>query len=111
MQYPQAETIHLVMDNLNIHHRKSLMDVFGVEIVSEIWDRFTVHFTPHPRKLAESGGNRNRHLLAAMPREQKNLGSEGATPREPWLELPHEPRPHQDQLEVRPPSRSSQIRL
>jgi DDE superfamily endonuclease len=46
MQYPEAETIHLVMDNLNIHHRKSLTDVFGVELGSEIWDRFTVHFTP-----------------------------------------------------------------
>jgi hypothetical protein len=46
MQYPDAETIHLVMDNLNIHRRKSLTDVFGVEIGSEIWDRFTVHYTP-----------------------------------------------------------------
>jgi len=46
MEYPDAETIHLVMDNLNIHRRKSLTDVFGVEISNEIWDRFTVHFTP-----------------------------------------------------------------
>ena len=70
MQYPDAETIHLVMDNLNIHCCKSLTDVFGVEVGSEIWDQFTLH--THPRKLAESGGNRNRHLLAAMPRYQKN---------------------------------------
>ena len=28
-QYPAAETIHLVMDNLNIHCRKSLTDFFG----------------------------------------------------------------------------------
>ncbi len=46
MQYSQAETIHLIMDNLNIHHRKSLTDVFGVEVGGEIWDRFTVHYTP-----------------------------------------------------------------
>jgi len=46
MQYPQAKTIHLVMDNLNIHCRKSLTDVFGAEVGNEIWDRFTVHFTP-----------------------------------------------------------------
>ena len=46
MQYPEAETIHLVMDNLNIHRRKSLTDVFGVGVGNEIWDRFTVHFTP-----------------------------------------------------------------
>ena len=46
MQYPEAKTIHLVMDNLNIHRRKSLTDVFGVEVGTEIWDRFTVHYTP-----------------------------------------------------------------
>ena len=45
-QYPQANTIHLVMDNLNIHHRKSLTDLLGKEIGSEVWDRFTVHYTP-----------------------------------------------------------------
>jgi hypothetical protein len=43
MQYPDADTIHLVMDNLNIHRRKSLTNIFGVEVGNEIWDRFTVH--------------------------------------------------------------------
>jgi hypothetical protein len=46
LQYPEAETIHLVMDNLNIHRRKSLTDLYGVEVGGEIWDRFTVHYTP-----------------------------------------------------------------
>jgi hypothetical protein len=46
MQYRQAGTIHLVMDNLNIHRRKSLTDAFGTEAGSEIWDRFTIHHTP-----------------------------------------------------------------
>ncbi len=46
MQYPEAETIHLVLDNLNIHHRKSLTDLYGKEIGGEIWDRFTIHYTP-----------------------------------------------------------------
>jgi hypothetical protein len=46
LQYPEADTIHLVMDNLNIHRRKSLTVAFGVETGSEIWDRFTVHHTP-----------------------------------------------------------------
>jgi hypothetical protein len=45
-QYPEAETIHLVMDNLNIHRRKSLTDLLGDEIGSQVWDRFTVHYTP-----------------------------------------------------------------
>ena len=46
LQYPEAETIHLVMDNLNIHRRKSLTDFYGVEVGDQIWDRFTVHYTP-----------------------------------------------------------------
>jgi hypothetical protein len=47
MAYPQAQTIHLVMDNLNIHRRKSLTDTFGEEMGAEIWGRFTVHHTPN----------------------------------------------------------------
>jgi transposase len=46
LQYPDATTIHLVLDNLNIHRRKSLTDVFGAEVGAEIWNRFTVHYTP-----------------------------------------------------------------
>jgi len=46
LEYPEAETIHLVMDNLNIHRRKPLTDFYGVEIGGEIWGRFTVHYTP-----------------------------------------------------------------
>jgi hypothetical protein len=46
IRYPDAETIHLVMDNLNIHRPKSLTDVYGTEVGGQIWDRFTVHYTP-----------------------------------------------------------------
>jgi hypothetical protein len=46
LQYPEAKTIHLVLDNLNIHRRKALTDLYGAEFGSEIWDRFTVHHTP-----------------------------------------------------------------
>src|SRR5436190_24003720 len=46
MAYPEAETIHLVLDNLNIHRRKALMDAFGAEMATEVWDRFTTHYTP-----------------------------------------------------------------
>jgi len=46
LEYPQAKSIHLVMDNLNIHCRKSLTDVYGAEVGGEIWERFTVHHTP-----------------------------------------------------------------
>jgi transposase len=46
MRYREAESIHLVMDNLNTHHRKSLVGLFGEEFGAMIWDRFTVHYTP-----------------------------------------------------------------
>jgi hypothetical protein len=34
------------LDNLNIHRRKSLTDLLGDQIGNEVWDRFTVHYTP-----------------------------------------------------------------
>ena len=46
MQYPAADTVHLVLDNLNIHCLKSLTDAFGPRMGCEVWDRFTIHFTP-----------------------------------------------------------------
>ena len=45
-QYPNAKTIHLVMDNLSSHTRKSLTDLYGEEFGGEVWGRFTVHYTP-----------------------------------------------------------------
>ena len=44
--YPVAETIHLVMDNLNIHGRNSLVKCFGKKKGGALWDRLTVHYTP-----------------------------------------------------------------
>ena len=44
--YPEAQTIHVVMDNLNIHTRKSLVNYFGEEEGGSLWDRLTVHYTP-----------------------------------------------------------------
>lgn len=46
LAYPAATTIHLVMDNLSTHAKKSLTDFYGHEVGTEIWDRFTVHYTP-----------------------------------------------------------------
>ena len=45
-QYPNARTIHRVMDNLSSHSRKSLTDLYDEEFGGEIWDRFTIHYTP-----------------------------------------------------------------
>ncbi len=44
--YPFARTIHLVMDNLNIHCRKSLADHLGEREANYLWNRLQVHHTP-----------------------------------------------------------------
>ena len=44
--YREAETIHLVMDNLSTHTQKSLTDRLGAEEGKALWERFTVHYTP-----------------------------------------------------------------
>jgi transposase len=44
--YPEADTIHLVMDNLSTHNRKALVGRYGEKIGGLLWDRFTVHYTP-----------------------------------------------------------------
>jgi transposase len=45
-RYPEADTIHLVMDNLNSHKRKALVDRYGEKIGGLLWERFSVHYTP-----------------------------------------------------------------
>jgi len=44
--YPDAKTIHLVMDNLNTHTLKSLIRFYGDKQAKNIWSRFTLHYTP-----------------------------------------------------------------
>ena len=45
-RYPDARTIHLVMDNLRGHSRTCLEETFGESRGRELWSRFTVHYTP-----------------------------------------------------------------
>jgi hypothetical protein len=44
--YPEADTIHLVLDNLSTHTRKAVVDWYGEQDGSWLWNRFTVHHTP-----------------------------------------------------------------
>jgi hypothetical protein len=44
--YPRARTIHLVLDNLNIHHEGSLTTALGGREGRRLWRRLTVHYTP-----------------------------------------------------------------
>jgi transposase len=44
--YPRAKTIHLILDNLNIHRESSVLAALGPELGRKLWARFTVHYTP-----------------------------------------------------------------
>lgn len=44
--YPEADTIHLVMDNLSSHTRKAVVERFGEKAGGWLWNCFTVHYTP-----------------------------------------------------------------
>lgn len=44
--YAEARVIHLVMDNLSTHTRKSLVARLGEQEGSRVWQRFRVHYTP-----------------------------------------------------------------
>ena len=44
--YPQAETVVLVMDNLNTHKKASLYEVFVPVEAKRIADKLEIHYTP-----------------------------------------------------------------
>jgi hypothetical protein len=43
IRYPEADIIHLVMDNLSSHTRKAVVERFGEKAGGWLWDRFSVH--------------------------------------------------------------------
>ena len=45
-RYRHATTIHLIMDNLNLHCRAAVIGVLGPTRGAALWARFTPHYTP-----------------------------------------------------------------
>ena len=45
-RYRGAHTIHLVMDNLNLHGPGPVISVLGAKKGAALWTRFTPHYTP-----------------------------------------------------------------
>lgn len=45
-QYPKAKKIHLVLDNLNTHNKKSFVKAFGEKKANKIMSRIKFHYTP-----------------------------------------------------------------
>lgn len=46
VKYKKAKKISLVMDNLNIHTKTSLIKEFGEKEADRIWSRFEIYYTP-----------------------------------------------------------------
>lgn len=44
--YAGAQKIHLVMDNLNTHFRRSFVEVLGIERAEQMLERVEFHHTP-----------------------------------------------------------------
>lgn len=45
-KFAHAKRIHLVVDNLNTHVRKSVIDRYGATVGDRLWRRFHIHYTP-----------------------------------------------------------------
>jgi hypothetical protein len=88
----------LVMDNLSSHHRKALVDRFGEKIGGLLWERFTVHYTPQTRQLAESGGDRDQPVLPSVPGPTENPVARTTTAPSNCMEPENELRPCHHQL-------------
>ncbi len=100
LEYPEAKTIHLVMDNLNTHSRKSLTDSFGEDIGGEIWDRFTVHYTPKHGSWLNQAEIEISLFAPTVPGWPENSRSNDSTTRNTILEPPDESITQENQLEI-----------
>lgn len=45
-EYPQAQTLILVLDNLNTHNKSSLYEAFPPEEAKRLADKLEIHYTP-----------------------------------------------------------------
>jgi hypothetical protein len=59
VEYRKADAIHLVINNLNIHRRKSLSHLYGAKVADENCHSFTVHYT------STHGSRRGGHAYGA----------------------------------------------
>ena len=100
IHYPEADTIHLVLDNLNSHTRKAVVERFGEKAGNWLWERFTMHYTPkHGSWL-----NQAEIAISLLSRQclgQRRIGDRVLSPaRNPGLESSHESFPHSHPVEL-----------
>ena len=95
MEYPDAKTIHLIVDNLNSHWRKLLTDAFGVEVAPSLGP-LNGPLHAHPRKLAQPGRSRNRDLLVGNASVAERIPDLKRLSGEPGMES----RVHHDRVKI-----------
>jgi DDE superfamily endonuclease len=100
LQYPKADTIHLVMDNLSSHHQKSLTDLHGKEMASEVCNCFTVHYTPKHGSWLHQAEIEIGMFARAMLGDAEDPRPKDPSAGNSRLESADEPESGQDQLEV-----------
>jgi hypothetical protein len=100
--YPEADTTHLVMDNLSTHTSKALVERFGEEVGgwSLVVKAFYGALYSQARKLAEPGGDRGWFAFPAMLRKTPNRRHRWLAPANSGLDSSHEPRPGHHPMEV-----------
>jgi len=83
--YGDAETVVLVMDNLNTHTPGALYKAFAPAEARRLLDRQEIHYTPQARKLAEHRRDRTERVHAAVS-GSSDSGSHHARQRSGGLE-------------------------
>src|SRR5208283_290761 len=106
--YPEADTIHLVMDNLSTHTRKALVERFGEE-AGLVVEAFYGALHSQAWKLAEPGGDRGWFAFPAMLRKTPNRRHRFLAPPNSGLDSSHEPRPGHHPMEVYTQARPTQV--
>ena len=90
IDYPEARTIHIVLDNLNTHFQKSFTETFGDEKAEKLRGRIQFHYTPKHASWLNAAeieiGMMNRQCLnQRIPSKQKlrSVIDAGQTQRNP----------------------------
>src|SRR3954470_14151317 len=108
VDYPQAERIRVVQDNLSTHTPGALYEAFPAAEARRILRRLEFHYTPQTRQLAQHGRDRDRGAEGPVPgpahrhaRETQagdhRLGARSQRERgADQLDVHNRDRPHQD---------------
>ena len=63
VHFPDAESIHLVCDNLNTHKPASVYKAFEDEEAKRITEKLEFHYTPGDLRLTMRGSNSKNYIL------------------------------------------------